>query len=215
MQTHMKARLGTAVMLTGLLASVLTGAYSAAAHPAAPADLLGRVQQFVTAWNAGDTATLGTILDPSYQAVITNMPPNAPPQASQPTTRAAELQNAGQRLVQVTASGCVLAAADAVRCDVGLRGGPTATLPHPYTETAVFTFANGQIVRNEETLSATTRNDFAQIFAHLPQPQPGMPTTGRPAGATGSDLLVFLLAGGGLLLAAGGALRRRRGAGRY
>ena len=215
MQKHMKTRLAKVVVLVGLFATGLFGVRTAAAQPTEQgSDLLGIVQQFVTAWNAGDTATLGNILDPSYQAVITNMPPNAPPPATQPTNRAAELQNAGQRLVHVTASSCSQASSSTVKCDITLSGGPTANLPHPYTETAVFTISNGKIVRNDETLSDITRNDFAQIFSQLQQ-QPGMPTTGRPDGATGSGLLYFLLACGGLLFAAGGAFVRRRGDSRY
>jgi hypothetical protein len=203
-------------MLAGLLAGPVLGARTAAAQPAGrsgQSDLLSQVQQFVTAYNAGDTATLTNLFDPSYQGVITNMPPNAPPQATAPTNRAMELQNAAQRLVHVTASNCVLASADTVRCDIGLSGGPTANLPHPYTETAVFTFANGKIMRLDETLSDTTRSDFAAIFAQ--RQQPGMPRTGAPGGALGPGLLFFLLAWGGLLLAAGGTVLRRRDASRY
>jgi hypothetical protein len=216
MQTPTKTLLTAAVILAGLLAGPALGARTAAAQPAAPsgqADLLGIVQQFVTAYNAGNTATLTNLFDPSYQGVITNMPPSAPPEATAPTSRATELQNAAQRLVHVTASNCALASTSTVRCDMGLSGGPTANLPHPYTETAVFTFANGKIVRLDETLSDTTRSDFAAIFAQLQQP--GMPRTGAPDGATGPGWLFFLLAFGGLLLAVGGTVLRRRGASRY
>jgi hypothetical protein len=216
MQTPMKPLVTAVVILAGLLAGPLLGARTAAAQlplTSGQGDLLGIIQQFVTAYNAGDTATLANLVDPSYEGVITNMPPTAPPQASAPTNRAAELQNAGQRLVHVTASNCVLESGSSVRCDIGLSGGPTANLPHPYTETAVFTFANGKITRLDETLSDTTRSDFAAIFAHLQQP--GMPTTGAPDGATGTGLLFFLLVCGGLLAAVGGAVLRRRGASRY
>ncbi|MDQ3928527.1 MAG: hypothetical protein M3328_05195, partial [Chloroflexota bacterium] len=252
MQTQVNARLVTAVMLAGLLASTLLGAQTAGAQPAqggsdrvpnvqaavaafnagdtatlttlfdpsfqdvtreeetlsattaadlrtlfaSPAgqtNLLSVVQQWVTAANAGDTASLKTILDPSFQGVTTNMPPDAPPQLRQPGNRDAALQDAGQRLVQVTASHCAQTSANTVRCDIAVSGGPSAHLPHPWTATAVFTFANGKIVRYVQTLSETTRNDLAQIFANLPQPQ-RMPDTGRPDGTPGSASLFFLLA---------------------
>ena len=210
MRTQVKARLVTAVMLAGLLASILRGTQTAGAQPAGQTDLLGIIQQWVTASNAGDTASLKTILDPSYQDITTNMPPNAPPQLRQPSNRDAALQDASQRLVHVTASHCAQPSVNTVRCDIGVSGGPSAHLPHPWTATAVFTVANGKIVRYVQTLSETTRNDLAQIFANLPQPQ-RMPDTGRPDGAPGSASLFFLLACAGLLFAAGGAVRRRRG----
>jgi hypothetical protein len=210
MRTPVKARLITAVMLAGLLASTLLGAHPAGAQPDGQTDLLSVIQQWVTASNAGDTATLATILASSYQGITTNMPPNAPPQLRQPTNRDAELQDAGQPEVHVTASHCAQTSANTVQCDIGVSGGPSGHLPHPWTATAVFTFAEGKIVRYVQTLSETTRNDLAQIFANVQPPQ-RMPATGRPDGAPGSASLFFLLACAGLLFAAGGAVRRRRG----
>jgi hypothetical protein len=209
MQAYVKARLAL-VVVAGLLAGA--GAGSAAAHPTPQTDLAGIVQQFVAAFNAGDTATLRMLLDPAYQDVITNWPPAAPPQLTAPSGRDAALQQASRRLVQAAAANCGISGADRVQCDITLSGGPAAALAHPYTETAVFTIANGKIVRDEERLSDTTRDDFAALFAHQ---QPGMPTTGAPDGATGSGLLFFLLASGGLLAAVGGVVLRRRGAARY
>lgn len=210
MQTHRKGLMTAAVILAGLLAGPVLAARPAAAQPAQPggqAALLSMIQQFVTAYNAGDTTTLANLFDPSYQGVITNMPPGAPPQATAPTNRATELQNAAPRLVHVTASNCALASAGTVRCDIGLSGGPTAGLPHPYTETAVFTFGNGKIMRLDETLSNTTRSDFAAIFAHLQQP--GMPRTGAPGSASDSGMPFLLLALGGLLIAVCGVAVRQ------
>src|SRR5690349_8498651 len=107
MQAYIKARLAF-VLVAGLVAGSLAGAGSATAHPTFQADLVGTVQQFIAAFNAGDTGTLRTLLDPAYQDVITNWPPTAPAQLTAPSGRDAALQQAGQRLVQATASHCVV-----------------------------------------------------------------------------------------------------------
>src|SRR5690349_14460347 len=115
MHVYVKARLAF-VVVAGLLAGAWAGAGSAAARPVPQADLVGIVQQFIAAFNAGDTATLRTLLDPAYQDVITNWPPAAPAQLTAPSGRDAALQQAGQRLVQATASNCVVTGADGVQC---------------------------------------------------------------------------------------------------
>jgi hypothetical protein len=83
-----KARLASVVsvvMVAGLLAGVLVGTGTASAQTGGQSDLLGIIQQFVSAFNAGDTATLQNIVDPSFQSVVTNWPTNAPVMCKNPS----------------------------------------------------------------------------------------------------------------------------------
>jgi hypothetical protein len=197
-----KARLASIVVMVGLLAGVLVGTGDAWAQTSGQSDLLGIIQQFVSAFNAGDTATLQNIVDPSFQSVVTNWPTNAPPEVRAPSNRDTQLQNASQHLIQTAASNCSVISPNTAQCDIMLSGAPIASLPHPWKETAVFTFSNGKIVRLDERLSDTTKNDFAQIFASQ---QPGMPTTGS---ANGNGTLFLAIMVSAALLAAGGVARR-------
>ena len=158
---------------------------AASAHPDWQGDdLIAKSLAFADAYNAADTAKMRQLADPSFQQVGG-------------TGDALDLDgfaNSTSTGVRVTLSNCRLAAPNVVSCDTVLSGGPIPPLAHPWTETSVLTFANGKIIRLDETLSAQTAQDLQALAS------PGMPTTGR-LDATAplvALLIAFLLTANGL-----------------
>lgn len=191
-----KIRVFMALLIaTGVLGvfGIFGSASAASAHPARQSgDLIATSLAFADAYNAGDTEKMRQLADPTFQQVS----------GTGETLDLDGFANSTSAGVRVTLSNCRLTRPDVVSCDTVLSGGPIPPLAHPWTETSVLTFANGKILRLDETLSAQTAQDL-QAFAAA-NPQPGMPTTG--AADLSTPLLALLLA---LLLVVNGVLARR------
>lgn len=168
---------------------------AALAHPTSRqgGDLIANALAFADAYNVGDTEKMRQLADPAFQQVGG-------------TGEALDLDgfaNSTSTGVRVTLSNCQLTRPDVVSCDTVLSGGPIPPLAHPWTETSVLTFANGKVLRLDETLSDQTAQDLQAFIAASPPPG-GMPTTG--VADLSIPLLALLL---GLSLVMNGVLVRR------
>jgi len=190
------------IAVTALVLGLIGTARSASAHSNMQGnDLIATTLAFADAYNAGDGARMRELADPAFEQVSG-------------TGEALDLEgfikttNTG---VRVTLSNCKLTRTNVVTCDTVLSGGPIPPLPHPWTEISMLTFANGKILRLDETLSDQTAQEL-QAFAGA-NSQAGMPSTGASDLST-PRLALFL----GLLLVGVGALIcgpiRRRGSAR-
>jgi hypothetical protein len=199
MKSHIRARLASLVLAVALLVSLLGMAHTVSAHPARQSsDPVATVLAMVDAFNRHDAGALRNLLDPSFEDVTVNAPAGLPPEYPKVDVEIFIRESAEG--IHVDASNCQLTAPDKVVCDVTLSGGDVPPLPHPFTETATFTVANGKITRLEETFSPQTLSDIEALLAA----QPGMPTTG----STDTQTPFAALAIGLFLLAFGLVVRR-------
>lgn len=147
-------------LATGVLGVIgsLGSSRVASAHPALKDgdNLVAAAIAFVDAVNRGDADKVRGLTDPAFQEISST---------GETSDLEAFLKYTAELGVHITIVKCQQTGPDSVSCDIVASGGPLPVLPHPWTETGVFTFSKGKIIRLVGTLSAQTAQDlgaFAQ-----------------------------------------------------